>query len=333
MKTYLLTGGLGFIGYHLTKKILNEEPESKIIIYDAQKHYIPFNKSDWFFYQEYRLKGLNNNRIDIKRGDCNDRGLLKEIIDSEKPNVIIHLAALSIAGISNTYPTEAKLNILDSTAVLLDVLRTINYDIDRIVYISSSMVYGNFNKDYNGNIIPASEEQKCSPIGIYGAMKLSGEHLVKVYNHRFGIPFTIIRPSAVYGPTDCNRRVTEIFLKNGFNGIDLQVDNGGQHQLDFTFVEDTVDGIYLAANSKSALGEIFNITRGEGRKISELADIIIRKFPHIKITGSDLKPYRPNRGALSIKKANELLSYNPKNSLEEGIDKYYKFVKKIIQVR
>ena len=126
-------------------------------------------------------------------------GLMKETLEKYKPDVIIHLAALPIANISNDYSTEAKVNIFDSVVTMLDILKYANFSFDRFIYTSSSMVYGNFLRDEKDSIIPAFENQKCNPIDIYGAMKLSGEHVVKVYNHRFKIPYVIIRPSAVNG--------------------------------------------------------------------------------------------------------------------------------------
>jgi len=327
MKTYFLTGGEGFIGYHLSKELV-KNPKNLIITYDAQKHYIPFDKSNWAFYQNYRINSLRNKRIIRLRGDCTDRGWLKECLEQYKPQTIIHLAALPIAGISNDYPKEAKVNIFDSTVTLLDILRNVNFNFDRIIYTSSSMVYGDFLRNSKGHIIPAKEDQICSPIGIYGAMKLSGEQIVKVYHYRFGVPYVNIRPSAVYGPTDCNRRVTEIFVNNALKGKELILDNSGEHELDFTYVKDLIQGFLLALNRKEAIGKTFNITRGEGRKVKELAFIISKLVPNTKIVDRDLKPYRANRGTLNISKAKNILGYNPKYSLEEGIKKYIEFIRK-----
>jgi UDP-glucose 4-epimerase len=331
MKTYFITGGLGFIGYHICKELIKDE-NNKIIIYDAQKHYIPIDKSEWTFYLSYRIRSLydqNRNRLTIIRGDCTDRGLLSESLEKYRPDIIIHLAALPIAGVSNDFPTEAKVNIFDSTVTLLDVLRGVSFKFEKIIYTSSSMVYGNFIRDENGMIIPAKEDQICNPIDLYGAMKLSGEYVVKVYHYRFGIPYVIVRPSAVYGPTDANKRVTELFLVNALQGEKLILDNGGRHQLDFTYVDDLVSGFLLSANSQQAIGETFNITRGEGRQLKELAEIISGLVPNVVIEETDIKPYRPNRGALDITKARKILGYDPKFSLEEGMKKYLDFIQAI----
>ena len=328
MRTYFITGGEGFIGYHICKELL-KDPENRIVTYDAQKHYIPLDKSYWTFYQDYRIKSLDNNNVERIRGDTTDRGLLREKLEEYKPNLIIHLAALPIANVSDKYPEEAKRNILEGTITLLDVLREVSFDFDRVIYTSSSMVYGDFMRDENGEIIPAKEEHNCNPIDLYGAMKLSGEHITRAYARRFGFPYTIIRPSAVYGPTDCNRRVTEIFLMNALKDEKLQLDNGGLHQLDFTYVKDLAKGFVLAANSDQAVNQTFNMTRGEGRKIRELAEIIADLVPGTEMYIEEVDVYRPNRGALDITKARTLLGYNPEYSLEEGMKEYLEFVKSV----
>jgi len=325
VKTYFITGGEGFIGYHLSRELV-EDPENRIVIYDALKHYIPLDKSNWTAYLSYRTKTLNGQQVIRIRGDMTDRGLLKETLEKYKPQIIFHLAALPIAYVCNDYPEEAKLNILDSTLVLLDVLREVSFQLERLIYTSSSMVYGDFQRDGNGQIIPAREDQECQPIDLYGAMKLSGEHVLKAYARRFSIPYTIIRPSAVYGPTDCNQRVTEIFLNNALKAKTLELDQGGNHQLDFTYVKDLVKGFLLAASSQKAMNQTFNITRGEGKKIRELAEIVAQLIPGTQIREAQREVYRPNRGSLDISKAKELLGYEPQYSLEEGMKEYLHFV-------
>ncbi len=328
MKTYFITGGEGFIGYHICKMLLKEK-DNLVITYDAQKHYIPLDKSNWMFYQMYRVKTLQNENLIRIRGDTTDRGLLKEKLEEFQPNIVIHLAALPIANISHKYPEEARRNILDGTITLLDVLREATFDFDRFVYTSSSMVYGDFLRDENGEIIPAKEDQVCNPIGLYGAMKLAGEFVTKAYHKRFKILYTIVRPSAVYGPTDCNRRVTEIFVRNALWGKELVLDNGGLHKLDFSHVEDVAKGFILAANLNKGVNETFNITRGEGRSIKKLAEITASLVPDTRLVVKKTDVYRPNRGALNIDKAKKLLGYNPKYSLENGMKKYVEFVKKV----
>ncbi|MFH1638658.1 MAG: NAD-dependent epimerase/dehydratase family protein [Candidatus Woesearchaeota archaeon] len=328
MKTFLITGGEGFIGYHLIQELLKDE-NNQIISYDALKHFVPLSKSHWCFYQDYRVKTLNSDRLIRVRGNILSKGFLRDTMEKYKPNVIIHLAALPIANVSNTYPEEATDDIFMTTMNILDVVKSLSYKIDRLVHISSSMVYGDFLRDKEGKVIPAQEGQMCHPKCIYGCMKLNGEILVRTYNKRFGIPYTIVRPSAVYGPTDCNRRVTEIFVMNLLQGKELVLDNGGLHQLDFTYVKDLVQGLMLATTSDKALGETFNITCGNGRKIKDFAEILLKLYPESgsKAVVKAVDVYRPNRGTLDISKAKNLLGYKPQYNLEKGMKEYVDFVK------
>jgi len=319
---YFITGGEGFIGYHISKELSDDHD---VMTYDAQKHYIPLDKSMWPEYSQYRIQELKQAGVHIVRGDTTDRGLLEEKLKLFDPDIVIHLAALPIANVSNKYPEEAKRNIFDGTCTILDVLK--DFNINRFIYTSSSMVYGDFNKDEKGNIIPAVESQHCDPLGIYGAMKLSGEIVTKAYNHRFDIPYTIIRPSAVYGPTDCNRRVTEIFVDRAMEGKRLRLDNGGHHKLDFSYVKDVVDGFILASQSEKAINDTFNITRGQGRTIKELAQAIKRYIPSTETYVEMKDVYRPNRGSLDISKAQDKIGYNPSYDLEEGMKEYIDFIR------
>lgn len=325
MRTYLITGGEGFIGYHIARELATD-PDNEIVTYDAQKHYVPLDQSYWPPYLQYRIDSLDDEDVTQVRGDTTDRGLLKETLETHEPDIIIHLAALPIASVSNKYPEEARTNILDGTITLLDVIREVDFDIERVVYTSSSMVYGDFPTDEDGNIVPASEDDDCDPLGLYGSMKLSGEHITRAYSHRFEIPHTIVRPSAVYGPTDCNRRVTEIFLTNALEGERLRLDNGGYHKLDFTYVKDVARGFIRAATHDNARNETFNMTRGEGRSIRELANVVVDLVPGTETYEYEKDVYRPNRGALNVSKAQNLIDYTPEYSLEEGMKEYHDFV-------
>ena len=331
MTTYFITGGEGLIGYHLCKLLL-ENKDNRIIIYDALKHCLPLSESNWCYYQDYRVKNLKDERLTRVRGDLLSRGFLTETLEKFKPEIIIHLASMSIANVSHIYPEEATNDIFLNTVTLLDVIRSLSYKINRLVYISSSMVYGDFLKDEKGNVLPAKEDQHCNPKCIYGTMKRSGEIMVKTYNKRFGIPFVIVRPSAVYGPTDCNKRVTEIFVMNAILGRELELDNGGMHMLDFTYVKDIAQGIALAATSDKALGETFNITTGEGRTIKDMGEILLKLCPDSgsKMVVEQRDVYRPNRGTLDISKAKNLLGYKPQYHLETGMKEYVEFVKDTI---
>ena len=128
-------------------------------------------------------------------------------------------------------------------------------------------------------------------------MKLMGEKLVEDYHRLGAFDYTIIRPTAVYGPSDGNRRVLRIFLENALRGKPLVV-RGRDSRLDFTWVEDTAEGIVLATLRPEASKKVFNISRGVSRTLGEAASIIAELVPGTDIRYEDSDSRMPSRGAL-----------------------------------
>lgn len=314
-KNVLVTGGAGLIGSYICRQLLAKGHQP--IVYDAFIQYISPFESCYQKYLEYRFKGIRQ-KIAFERGDTRDKGDIRRVILEYSPEIIIHLAALPIADLSFTHTEETISSILNGTVNILDTIREVDL-VDRFVYASSSMIYGDFIE------VPAHEDHPKAPKDIYGGTKLAGEILTETYGRRYGIKYTIIRPSAVYGPTDVNRRVSQIFLENAFKGEKLILHGGGETNLDFTYVEDVAQGFVLAALSPEGENQVFNITRGEGRTLKDYVDILKSYFPNLETEIMPLEFYRPKRGALSIKKAVRLLGYAPKYSLEDGIKKYIQF--------
>jgi UDP-glucose 4-epimerase len=317
MSRIFIDGGAGFIGYHTCKALLEKNHE--ITIYDSFVNYINPLESHYPFYLQYRLNHLKN-KVKIVRGDIRNRGCLVKALQEAKPEIVIHLAAIPLATVSNQFSEEATQVNLNGTITVLESIRAVGC-VKRFIYTSSSFVYGNFQ------YAPADEQHPTNPIDLYGGTKLCGETLTKVFGQRFGIEYVIIRPSAVYGPTDCNRRVSQIFVENAIKGKPLIMDNGGVGMVDFTYVEDTAQGLIHAAFSRNAKDETFNITRGEGRSALDFAEVIKKHIPSVGMEIKDSNEVRPNRGALNIVKAKKLFGYRPKFPIEKGIPKYIKFVK------
>jgi UDP-glucose 4-epimerase len=315
----LVTGGAGFIGSYVCKKLLTKHYQP--IVYDAFIQYVSPFESFYQKFLEFRFKNIRD-QIIFERGDTRDKNNLRLVILKYKPEIIIHLANLPIADLSFEYPEEAIGSIINGTVNILDVIRDVDF-VQRFVYISSSMIYGDFIE------IPAPEDHPKRPKDIYGGTKLGTEILIEAYSRRYGLKHTIIRPSAVYGPTDVNRRVSQIFLENAMKGKKLILHGGGENVLDFTYVEDVADGIVLASLALKGENETFNITRGEGRSLLEYVNILRHYFPKLKTEIRPMQLYRPKRGALSIQKARELLGYDPQFSLEKGIEQYVQFMQEV----
>ena len=312
----LVTGGAGFIGSHIARELLEEG--HKVFIYDSFVQYISPLASNYQKCLETRFAGIKDH-VEIIRGDTRDKMDVRSCILKTKPEIIIHMAALPLADLSNTHTEEALGTIISGTVNILDIIREVDF-VKRFVYTSSSMVYGDFESE------PVHEDHSKRPKDVYGGAKLAGEIMTQAYGRRFDIEYAIVRPSAVYGPTDVNLRVSQIFLENAIAGKELVLYDSGKSRLDFTFVKDCAHGIILVAHSKNAANEVFNITCGEGRSLKELADILKQYFPDLRMRIEESSQvFRPKRGALDITRARTLLGYNPRYSLEEGIREYMEY--------
>ena len=311
MERILVTGGLGLIGSHLVEQLLRFDYEVTIV--DNMSSFDLASKHTHEEALQWRISTLCKDTAVIPL-DVRHVHELAQMFRAVKPDTIIHLAGTPQIRFANQHPKDAVSSIVDGTFNLLELART-ELNPPRIVYVSSSTVYGNFLSS------SADEHHPTNPIDVYAAAKLAGEALVKGFGNRFLIPFTILRPSAVYGPSDVNGRVVQTFLERAMNGLELELRGEGS-KLDFTYVEDAATGIRLAATSNQAIGETFNITYGQGRSLGELASIIRGLIPSTTVRKGQRDLTLPNRGTLDISKAQRILSYKPQFSLEDGIMKY-----------
>lgn len=313
----IITGGAGFLGSHTTKKLLDMGFD--VTVLDFFHQYI-FPVADSFLENvQYRfqslLKGAN-----VIRANINNKEDLRRKLQKIQPHYIVHLAALPLANVAIWQTEEAFDSIVGATFNMLDLMADLP-NLKKFTYVSSSMIFGDFKQ------IPMPESGNKDPKDIYGGMKYAGEILLRVFSKKTQVPFVIVRPSAVYGPTDNNRRVLQIFVENAILGKPLEVTNPDATFLDFTYVEDTAQGIALAASRDDVKNEDFNITRGEGRSLSDAINILRQRFPSIVVKEkADSEKFRPSRGSLDISKAVKLLGYHPNFSLEKGLETYVDFM-------
>jgi len=313
----LITGGAGFVGHYTTLELLRLGHE--VTIYDAFLNYIDPRESHYLQYLAMRRELLAD-AAPIIRGDTRNAAALTAALAQAKPDTVIHLAAIPLANASNRFSEEATQINLNGTLTMLEAVRASSC-VQRVVFASSSFVYGNFVRE------PADEDHPTDPIDVYGGTKLAGEALVKGFGRRFGVEFVIARLSAVYGPTDANRRVTQIFVEKALLGQPLTLDDGGTSRVDFTYCEDAARGLALTSFDPAAANETFNLTRGEGRSLKELAAIIADLVPGTVTVERPAGELRPERGGLDISRARRLLGYEPAPSLEDGMERYVAFVR------
>ena len=183
------------------------------------------------------------------------------------------------------------------------------YQGSHFIFVSSSMVYGNWTKEL------MSEKDACYPTNIYGQLKLLGEGIVKQFHSNW----TIVRPSAVYGPFDKPNRVVNLFIDkiNRSEQITLQ---GSDNLFDFTYVDDIVQGLERIVDIKPN-GETYNITRGSAHTLQFMTDMLYKKLGVKPNYIAEPKPINyPSRGALDITKVSEELEYFPTFDLNRGLD-------------
>jgi nucleoside-diphosphate-sugar epimerase len=308
----LVTGGLGLIGHHVVSKL--ESLGHDVVITDTRTTYgiIPQDEIDYLMSE--RLKKIKTTQIyniDISNADSIDW-----LIQKHQPAIIIHMASFPRQKVVNANPAMGARTMMEGLMNLCESSK--KHNVSKFLYISSSMVYGDFTDD-------VVEDYNCKPQGQYGIMKLSGEHIVKDYSRRNCFSHTIIRPSAVYGPLDVEDRVIAKFMLTAMRGGTLKV-NGASETLDFTYVEDAADGIVAAALSDNTKNKTYNITKSHSRSLLDAANLAVKIAGKGNIEVKDKDADFPSRGALNINAARKDFGYDPKVDVEEGFQKYYEWL-------
>ena len=323
-----IIGGAGFIGHNLALTLVARGADVEIIDGLQVNNLLAFsakmpdlhNRDLYLRIIHERLDLLRDAGVSVHPLDARDYHALGQLLNLIKPQVIIHLAAVAHAGRSNKDPYSTFDHSLRTLENALDCARG---QIEHFVFLSSSMVYGNFLTE------EVDEDHPLNPIGIYGALKVAGEKMVIAYEQVFGLPYTIIRPSALYGPRCVSRRVGQVFIENALTGSKLRVDGQGEEKLDFTYIDDLVAGIALVIESPAAQNQIFNMTQGSARSIRDLVAIVQQYFPQAEVEYAERDRLMPVRGTLSVKKAQSMIGYEPMNPIEIGFPKYIEWYRNL----
>ena len=321
-----IIGGGGFIGHNLALHLKSQGADVHVIdgmevnnmlSLMSNKDNVPYPKMMLQVVNE-RMSLLQENEISLHVQDARDYHALSHLLTEIKPQVIVHLAAVSHANRSNKNPYMTFDHSLRTLENALDWSRG---RLEHFVFLSSSMVYGNFKTPV------VDEETVCEPLGIYGALKYGAEKIIIAYNQVFELPYTIIRPSALYGERCVSRRVGQIFIENALMGQPIKMSNGGAEALDFTYIGDLVDGITKCIENTNARNEIFNLTYGSARSVADMAEIIKQHFPGIEVLNEERDNLMPERGTLDVTKARRLIGYEPSWSLDKGYPAYIAWYK------
>ena len=304
----LVLGGYGFIGSHICQKL------------KAQGHYIGIVDCyhQYYTFPNWEYQPVLSQRKEITQtdkeyiGQIENLQFLEQTFEDFKPERVIHVATYPNAKMVKRNVADATNNMVTATAYILDLC--VKHKVDKIVYASSSMVYGDFNNQIpDENVVP-------KPNTVYGSYKRQGEIMCKIWHREYDLNYIIMRPSALYGTRDTITRVISQLLKSVLTTDKMTV-QGPDNKLDFSNVLDVADYFSLATTNE-VINETFNCTRGYGRKIIETAELIKENLGTGTIITKPHDAFYPNRDTLNSDKAKTMLNFNPNIDIEEGIPKY-----------
>ena len=312
-KKILVTGAAGFIGFHVSKLLLEENYE----VYGIDS------------INDYYSVSLKNDRLDILKTkdnfkfskiDISNHDDLSEVFNDFKPEIVLNLAAQ--AGVR--YSLENPFAYVNSNLIgfvnIIELCR--RNKVEGLIYASSSSVYGDNKK------IPFDVKDRVdTPISIYGASKRANELIAHSYSHLFNLNTTGLRFFTVYGPWGRPDMAMYIFADKISSGKPIQVYNNGNMKRDFTYIDDIVSGI-KSSIEKNYPCEIFNL--GNSRS-EDLMDVVRKVEENLNMSSEiEYLPMQPGDVASTyadIEKSEKMLNYKPTTNVDKGIKEFISWYK------
>jgi len=307
----LVTGGAGFIGSNLIRRLLSDN-KSVICVDDFNDYYSPLIK-------ENNIKQfLGQKNFKLCRVDIRDFNSLKKIFSSNEISKVVHLAARAGVRPSIENPLLYEEVNLRGTMHLLELSK----NVENFIFASSSSVYGNNKKN------PFSEYDNVDKaISPYAATKKAGEVMCHAYHHLYNIPISCLRFFTVYGPSGRPDMAPYKFTKWIDEGKEVQRFGNGHSKRDYTYVDDIVDGV-ISALDKQFKYEIFNLGNSHSIELNYFIGLIEKELgKKAKIIELPSQPGDVNITYADISKSNNMLNFQPKVSIENGIAKFVKWYK------
>lgn len=306
--TILVTGGAGFIGSHLTKRLLEKGQTVHIL-----------DNFDPFYPEEIKHRNLesvtNHPNFTLTRGDIRDTDCLNNL--PEDISVIVHLAAKTNVRLSAENPIEFQDVNVAGTQNLLEFAR--QRDIKQFVFASSSSVYGK-----NPNVPWREDDQVLMPISPYASTKVSGELLGHVYSHLYGIRFIALRFFTVYGPAQRPDLAIHKFFRLISDGKEIPVFGKGDTRRDYTYIDDIINGVEAAIDYTDSMYEVINLGNNRTVTLAELISAIETTMGQTaKKRTEPEQPGDVKQTWAGVDKAQKLLGYTPKTTLDEGLKKFH----------
>lgn len=339
MKKILVTGAAGFIGYHISQRLIREG------------FYVTGldNLNDYYSIQlkEGRLKelGIDTNEIDpgvamqpisssshtnfsFLKADLSDRQSMEALFDEHDVDVVINLAAQAGVRYSLKNPHAYTASNIEGFLNILEGCR--HHGVKHLIYASSSSVYG-----ANAEIPFNTADRADTPVSLYAATKLANEHMAYTYSHLYGIPATGLRFFTVYGPWGRPDMAYYKFADLMYSGKSIDVYNEGDMSRDFTYIDDIVESISRLIPRPPTLSDenlvpnqLFNIGNGSPVNLLEFIKILEKQ---LGLTAEkNMMPMQPGdveRTWADVEDLYEYINYRPQVNIEEGIAKFVKWYK------
>ncbi len=307
-KKYLVTGSAGFIGFHLSRHLL-ENGEFVVGVDDFNDYYEVSLKED----RNAILAKYPN--FKLQRGDLSDLLFVKKVLSEDKFDKVCHLAAQAGVRYSLTNPHAYIKANLTAFTNLIDECK--NSGIKDFIYASSSSVYGDNKK------VPFSVEDNVDrPVSLYAATKKANELIAHTYHHLYGMNTTGLRFFTVYGPYGRPDMALFSFSKKIVAGEPIEIFNYGKMKRDFTYIDDIVDGI-IKAMDRAYPCEVFNLGNHRPVELAYFVDTLEKTLG--KTAKKELKPMQPGdvlETYADIEHTREKLCWEPKVGIEEGIKRF-----------
>ena len=306
----MVTGGAGFIGSHLVDRLV--AADNQVVIVDD----FSYGK------EEYIAHHRGNPDVQIERADICDRHEMVRL--ARGVDVILHLAVICLrTGLHD--PIRA--HEVNATGSLYMCEAALQNKVERFLYVSTGEVYG------SALYYPLDEKHPMRPTNVYGAAKAAGELYALSYHQTYGLPTATVRLFNTYGPREQSegRRAEVIprFVLRTMAGLRPVIFGSGKQSRDFTYVDDIVRGILLAAESDALVGQAVNLARGHDVDITTLCQLILKKLGRTDIEPLHLHEDRPadiEKIQADVTKAREVLGFVAETDIDAGLDRYIAWI-------
>jgi UDP-glucuronate 4-epimerase len=310
----LVTGAAGFIGYHLSRSLLDDGFE--VLGIDNVNDYYDVNL------KKSRIKDLSSyDKFKFEKIDISDKESLTKSFNTYNPQKVVNLAAQ--AGVR--YSIENPYTYMETNLVgFLNIIELCRHaNVDGLIYASSSSVYGN-----NSKIPFSTDDVTDNPIALYGATKKANELIAHSYSHLYTLNTTGLRFFTVYGPWGRPDMAMYIFTEKIMHGRRIPVFNNGKMKRDFTYIDDIISGTRSAID-KNYRCEVFNLGNHKSEELMDMINIIESCLG--KKADIDFQPIQPGdipESFADIEKSIKMLDYQPATDIKDGIPNFVNWYKK-----